>query len=215
MNVGVLGTGDVGQALGRGFIALGHAVTLGGREADNPKARAWAESQGPQASSGTFADAARFGEWVVLATLGTAVDDVLKAATPEALRGKIVIDTTNPLDFSQGFPPRLFVGTTDSLGERVQRALPESKVVKAFNIIGNAHMFRPDFPGGPPDMLIGGNDDGAKREVSMLLRDFGWSVVDLGGIEASRALEPMCIAWVLYGARTNSWNHAFKLLRRA
>ena len=214
MNVGVLGTGDVGKALGRGFIALGHSVKLGGREAGNPNARAWAESHGAKASAGTFADAARFGEWVVLATLGTAVDDVLRAAGKDALRGKIVIDTTNPLDFSQGFPPRLFVGQTDSLGERVQRALPDCKVVKAFNIVGNAHMFRPQFPGGPPDMLIGGNDDEAKQKVTALLKDFGWSVIDLGGIESSRVLEPICLAWVLCGARANTWNHAFKLLRK-
>ena len=214
MNVGVLGTGDVGQALGRGFVALGHTVKLGGRDRTNPKAQAWAESQGPKASSGTFEDAARFGEWVVLATLGTAVDDVLRAAGKDALRGKIVIDTTNPLDSSQGFPPRLFVGHIDSLGERVQRALPESKVVKAFNIVGNPHMFRPDFPGGPPDMLIAGNDPEAKQKVAALLKDFGWPATDLGGIEASRVLEPMCVAWVLYGARTNTWNHAFKLLKK-
>jgi predicted dinucleotide-binding enzyme len=214
MKVGVLGTGDVGQALGRGFIALGHDAMLGGRDAANPKSRAWAQSQGARASTGTFAETARFGELVVLAVLGTAMDEVLRAAGAETMRGKVVIDTTNPLDFSQGMPPRLFVGHTDSLGERVQRALPQARVVKAFNIVGNAHMFRPEFPGGPPDMLIGGNDEDAKRQVGTVLRDFGWNVIDLGGIEVSRALEPMCIVWVLYGARTGSWNHAFKLLKK-
>ena len=102
----------------------------------------------------------------------------------------------------------------DSAGEQVQRLLPGTKVVKAFNIVGNAHMFRPSFPGGPPDMLIAGNDAGAKEKVGGILKDFGWAVVDLGGIEISRYLEPMCIVWVLYGAKTGGWNHAFKMLRK-
>jgi len=92
--------------------------------------------------------------------------------------------------------------------------LPGAEVVKAFNTVGSAHMFRPTFPGGPPDMFICGNSDGAKKKVAGILEQFGWGVIDLGGIQASRYLEPMCMAWVLYGARTNTWNHAFKLLRK-
>jgi predicted dinucleotide-binding enzyme len=214
MKVGILGTGDVGKALGAAFIALGHEVKMGAREATNDKALAFVKEQGARASAGTFAEAARSGEIVVLATLGMANARVLDAVGPEVVRGKVVIDATNPLDFSGGGPPRLGIAGQDSGGEQVQRLLPGAKVVKAFNIVGNAHMFRPDFPGGPPDMFICGNDEGAKKKVVELLTAFGWNSIDLGGIEVSRYLEAMCMVWVLHGVRTGSWNHAFKLLRK-
>jgi hypothetical protein len=213
MKVGILGSGDVGRALGRGFLALGHEVKMGAREAGNEKAASWAREGGPKASAGTFADAAKFGEIAVLATLGVANESALKAAGPENFRGKVVIDATNPLDFS-GPSPKLAVGHTDSGGERVQRLLPDALVVKAFNTVGNAHMFRPQFPDGPPDMFFCGNDEGARRKVAEILKDFGWGTADLGGIESSRYLEPMCMAWVVYGSQAKSWNHAFKLLRK-
>ena len=126
----------------------------------------------------------------------------------------MVIDATNPLDFSGGMPPKLFVGHTDSLGERVQRWLPGAKVVKAFNTVGNAFFVHPDLPGGPPDMFIAGNDADAKQTVTGILKDFGWPTIDVGGIEGARLLEPLCILWVGYGIRTGTWNHAFKLLRK-
>ncbi len=214
MKIGILGTGDVGKALGNAFLKLGHEVKMGSREANNPKALEWAKGAGKGASSGTFADAAKFGEWLVLATLGSAAENVVKLAGLENLKGKLVIDTTNPLDFSKGMPPSMFVGTTDSLGERIQRAAPGAHVVKAFNTVGNAHMFKPDFPGGPPDMFICGDNEDAKKKMSALLKDFGWGVVDIGGISGSRWLEPMCLTWVLHGIKSNSWNHAFKLLRK-
>ena len=214
MRIAILGTGDVGKALGNAFIALGHEVKMGGRDARNEKALAWAKDNGAKASVGTFADAAGFGEIVVLATLGDANKKVLEAAGPESVRGKIVIDATNPLDHSGGLPPRLSVGHTDSGGEQVQRQLPGALVVKAFNTVGNPHMFRPSFPGGPPDMFICGNDEAAKKKVGALLGEFGWGVVDIGGIEGSRYLEAMCMVWVLHGARSGTWNHAFKLLRK-
>lgn len=213
MKVGILGTGDVGKALGKGFVTLGHDVKMGAREATNEKALAWAREMGAKASVGTFADAASFGEVVVLATLGVANESALKLAGLEKLRGKIVIDATNPLDFSAGMPPKLAVSGNDSAGERVQRLLPEAQVVKAFNIVGNPFMFRPNFPGGPPDMFICGNSDEAKKKVSSILSDFGWGVVDIGGIEGARYLEAMCMVWVLAAVRTNNWNQAFKLLR--
>ena len=213
MRIGILGTGDVGKALGNAFIALGHDVKMGSREAGNEKAKAWVAEAGAKASAGTFADAAEYGELVVLACLGAAVEAVLRAAGPDRLRGKIVIDTTNPLDMSAGLP-RLSVGHTDSGGEQVQRMLPGAHVVKAFNTVGNPLMFRPDLPGGPPDMFICGDDEGAKKKVTALLDDFGWGVIDIGGIEGSRHLEPMCIVWVAHGARSGTWNHAFKLLRK-
>ena len=214
MRVGILGTGDVGKALGNGFVTLGHDVKMGSREAKNEKALGWARELGGKASVGTFADAASFGDIVVLATLGVANQSALKMAGPETLRGKIVIDTTNPLDFSAGMPPKLAVSGNDSGGERVQRLLPDAHVVKAFNTVGNAFMFRPSFPGGPPDMFFCGNNDDAKQKVVAILRDFGWGIVDVGGIESSRYLEAMCMVWVLSGIHTNSWTHAFKLLKK-
>ncbi|HTK30899.1 MAG TPA: NAD(P)-binding domain-containing protein [Candidatus Saccharimonadaceae bacterium] len=214
MKIGILGTGDVGRALGTGFVTLGHDVKLGGREAGNAKAAAWAKSAGTRASTGTFADAAAFGELLVLATLGEKNEEAIRAAGVANFKGKIVIDATNPLDHSQGTPPVLLYGPRDSGGEQVQRLLPEARVVKAFNTVGNAFMFKPDFPGGPPDMFIAGNDTDAKRQVTKLLGDFGWNVDDLGGIASSRYLEAMCMAWVMYGATNGSWNHAFKLLKK-
>jgi predicted dinucleotide-binding enzyme len=214
MRVGILGTGDVGKALGKGFVTLGDDVKMGSREAKNEKALAWAREMGAKASVGTFAEAAAFGEIVVLATLGVANESALKLAGPENLRGKVVIDTTNPLDFTAGVPPKLAVTGNDSGGERVQRLLLDAHVVKAFNTVGNAFMFRPSFPGGPPDMFFCGNNDDAKQKVVAILRDFGWGIVDVGGIESSRYLEAMCMVWVLSGIHTNSWTHAFKLLKK-
>jgi len=216
MKIGILGTGDVGRALGEAFLTLDHEVKMGSRDAGNEKAVAWAKEMGPGASTGTFADAASFGELIVLATLGVANEAALRMAGPEKLRGKIVIDTTNPLDFSKGVPPTLAVSGNDSAGERVQRLLPDAHVVKAFNTVGNAHMFRPEFPGGPPDMFICGNDAEAKEKVADILEDFGWGVVDVGGIESSRYLEAMCLVWVIFAFSTTppTWNHAFKMLRK-
>jgi predicted dinucleotide-binding enzyme len=214
MNVGILGTGDVGRALGRGFVALGHVVKMGARDARNEKALAWARETGTNASAGSFAEAASFGESVILATLGVANESAIRMAGLEHFRGKVLIDTTNPLDFSGGMPPKLAVSGDDSAGECVQRLVPDAYVVKAFNTVGHAFMFRPDFPGGPPDMFICGNHDAAKRKVAGILKDFGWGVVDVGGIECSRYLEAMCMVWVLSAMRANNWNQAFKLLRR-
>lgn len=214
MKVGMLGTGDVGRALGNGFIGLGHDVKMGSREANNEKATEWAAKAGLRASSGTFADAAAFGEMIVISTLWTATENVIRLAGPKNFAGKVVIDTTNPLDFSQGMPPRLSIGHTDSAGEQVQRWLPDARVVKCFNIVGNAHMVKPQFPGGPPDMFFCGNDPEAKQVVAKICADFGWPTIDIGGIEGARLLEPMCILWVVYGMKAGSWNHAFKLLRK-
>lgn len=211
VRVGVLGSGDVGRVLAAGFIGLGHEVKIGSR--DPQKLQTWADAAGKAASTGTFEETARFGDILVLATLGTATEDVIRSAGIANFDSKVVIDATNPLDFSAGMPPRLFVGHDDSLGEHVQRLVPNARVVKAFNTVGNAHMINPRFAGGPPDMFLCGNDDDAKKIVSQICEHFGWGVVDIGGIEGSRLLEPMCLLWVLYGARTGTWNHAFKLLR--
>ena len=215
MKVGVLGTGDVGRSLGRGFITLGHEVKIGARTANHEKALEWVGAMGKNASQGTFAEAARFGQIVVFATLGVVPPEVVKAASAKALAGKVVIDATNPLDFSKGFPPDLALKGDDSGGETLQRAAPEAKVVKAFNIVSNALMFRPELPGGPPDMYIAGNDATAKTTVTKILNDFGWPrVVDLGGITGARWLEAMAISWTIIGAKTGNWNQAFKMLQR-
>ena len=213
MKVGILGTGVVGQALAKGFLTLGHEVKLGSRTAGNDRALAWAKEMGPKASAGTFADAASFGEIAVLATLGMAAESALRSAGTKKLSGKIVIDATNPLDEGPA-GPKLAITGDDSAGERVQRLLPDAHVVKAFNTVGHAHMFKPKFPGGPPDMFICGNDEAAKTKVTALLAEFGWGTVDVGGIESSRHLEAMCMVWVNHDIRTNTWNHAFKLLRK-
>jgi predicted dinucleotide-binding enzyme len=213
MKIGILGSGDVGQALGIGLTALGHDVKMGSRNAANPKVKAWVAQAGTHASGGTFADAATFGDVVIVATLWTGTENALKLAGAANLKGKVVIDATNPLDFSKGMPPSLALGYNNSGGEQVQHWLPGAKVVKCFNIVGSAHMVNPKFPGGPPDMFIAGNDAGAKQTVTDLCKAFGWPVMDIGGIEGARILEPLCILWVIYGAKTNSWNHAFKMLR--
>ncbi|MDB4951566.1 MAG: putative oxidoreductase, coenzyme F420-dependent [Gemmatimonadetes bacterium] len=212
MNIGILGSGDVGQTLGLGLAAAGHEVVLGTRDPAGDKAQAWAARAGGRGRAGTFAEAAAFGEVVVLATLWSGTENALRLAGAENLAGKVVMDATNPLDFSQG-APRLALGHTDSGGEQVQRWVPSARVVKAFNTVGSPHMVNPDFPGGPPDMLIAGDHDAAKATVSRLAGDLGWPTVDLGGIDGARFLEPLAMAWVVYGFRTGTWNHAFKLLR--
>ncbi|MCA8910062.1 MAG: NAD(P)-binding domain-containing protein [Planctomycetes bacterium] len=213
MKVGILGTGDVGRALGNGFIALGHEVMMGSRTAGGEKAKAWVNEAGDKAGEGTFEDATKFGEIVVLATLGSATEAVIAQVGADNFNGKLVLDAANPLDFSTGAPQLAIVGH-DSLGERVQKAVPGAHVVKCFNTVGNPLMFKPELPGGPPTMFIAGNDDGAKAKTTELLKDFGWETADIGGIDGSRYLEAMCLAWVRYGVKTGGWMHAFKLLKK-
>ena len=210
VRIGILGSGDVGRALATGFTALGHDVKVGSRTPQ--KLAEWVAAAGEHASAGTFEEAARFGDILIIATLGTATADAIRMAGVANFDGKVVIDTTNPLDFSKGMPPSLSVGHTDSLGEQIQRLLPAAQVVKAFNTVGNTLMVNPKLPGGPPDMFICGNDEAAKKIVSQICEHFGWGVIDIGGIEGSRHLEPMCLVWVLHGAKTGTWSHAFKML---
>jgi 8-hydroxy-5-deazaflavin:NADPH oxidoreductase len=214
MKIGILGTGDVGRTLAGGFAALGHEVRVGTRDPSSDKAKALAAKLGPNVSLVTFAEAATFAEVGVLATAWSGTESAIKLAGPGHLYGKVVIDATNPLVIVPGGPPALVLGHTDSGGEQVQRWLPAARVVKAFNMVGSAHMVKPQFPGGPPDMFICGNDAAAKRTVTELLKELGWPALDIGGIEGARLLEPLCILWVIYGVRTNAWNHAFKMLRK-
>ena len=211
--VGVLGSGEVGRRLAAGFASRGHDVMIGSRDPRKPELREWLSGEGAGIEAGTFAEAATHGELLVLAVLGNAAEEAIADAGPENFSGKVVIDTMNPLDFSAGFPPELSIAGADSLGERVQRALPDAKVVKAFNIIGNPYFVDPTFGEGKPTMLIAGDDEDAKRTVADVLADFGWpDPVDIGGIAGSRELEAICIAWVKIGGTRGAWDHGFKLL---
>jgi 8-hydroxy-5-deazaflavin:NADPH oxidoreductase len=211
--VGVLGTGEVGRRLAAGFNSRGHEVVIGSRDPDKSDLREWLSNDGAGVQAAAFREAAEHGELVVLAVLGDAAQDVIGQADPKNFGGKVVIDAMNPLDFSGGFPPKLSISGEDSLGERVQRALPDAKVVKAFNTIGNQYFVDPEFSEGRPTMLIAGDDEGAKALVLDVLADFGWlDTFDIGGIEGSRELEAICIAWVKIGGARGSWDHGFKLL---
>src|SRR5437016_1604000 len=181
MRVGVLGSADVGQALGRGFASRGHDVKLGSRSPKSEALTTWLKQVKGKASTGTFGEAARHGETIVIATRGSAFDEVARLAGPKNFAGKVVIDVQNALEFSGGPNPGLFVGLNDSLAERVQRALPDAKVVKAFNTVPNTQMVDPKFVGGVPDMLIAGNDAAAKKKVVGILKEFGWpGAIDAG-----------------------------------
>jgi hypothetical protein len=213
--IGILGTGDVGRVLGSGFAALGHDVKLGSRDAQNPKAVEWAAAAGAHASAGTFADAASFGEVILLALNWNGAKNAIELAGPDNFAGKVVIDAINPLDFSKGAPPTLSVGTTDSAGEQIQRMLPKARVVKCFNIVGNPHMVNPSFPGRKPDMFICGDDEEAKKTVTELCTELGWpGTIDIGGILCARYLEPMAMVWISYFFKTKNGDHALALLRK-
>lgn len=195
MKIGILGTGMVGQALGTGFVAAGHAVMLGAREAANPRAAEWAQTHAAQ--HGNFADAARFGELLVNATAGRHSVEALQLAGERNLQGKILIDVANPLDFSQGMPPTLTICNTESLGERIQAHFPSVKVVKALNTVNCELMLQPGKLSGEHDLFICGDDTQAKERVTELLRSFGWQHVhDLGGIANARGTEMLLALWI-------------------
>jgi 8-hydroxy-5-deazaflavin:NADPH oxidoreductase len=196
VRIGVLGTGMVGQTVATKLVELGHEVTMGARSAGNEKAAAWAAGAGESASEGSFADAAAHGELVMNCTAGGASLEALSAAGEEELRGKVLIDVANPLDFSHGMPPTLTVCNDDSLGEQIQRAFPDTRVVKALNTIAAPVMVDPIER---TNLFICGDDDGAKGEVVQLLGGFGWpaeSVIDLGGIEQARGTEMYLALWI-------------------
>ncbi len=211
MKIGIIGSGDVARALGGGFVKYGHEVMLGTRDAG--KLAAWAKGHAP-ARVGSFAEAAAFGELVVLAVKGTVASDALRAAGTANLAGKVVIDATNPIAESAPVNGVLNYFTTfgESLFERLQREFPEARLVKAFNSVGAACMVDPQFAGGKPTMFICGRDAAAKQTVTRILDQFGWETADMGEVEAARAIEPLCILWCIPGFRQNDWVHAFKLL---
>jgi predicted dinucleotide-binding enzyme len=212
MKIGILGSGAVAKTLGAGFLKHGHAVALGTR--DPAKLAEW-KALNPQASVGSFAEAAAFGEVLVLALKGSAAAEACRLADPANLAGKPVLDTSNPI--VAGGPDKgvlkFFTTLEDSLMERLQKEFPEARFVKAWNSVGAPRMIDPDFGGVKPTMFICGNEEAAKRTAAELLDQVGWEVEDLGGVEAARAIEPLCILWCIPGFRENRWTHAFKLLR--
>ncbi len=214
MKIGVLGSGDVGRSLASGFAAKGFDVMIGTRDPKKKELASWLMEADGHGAVGTFAEAAAHGDLLVLATKGDAAESVLDQVGGRRLKGKILIDATNPLDFSKGMPPGLLVGTTDSLGERVQKKAPGAKVVKCFNIVNHAMMTNPKTSAGVPDMIICGDDKAAKREVAKLLKKFGWGdPIDVGGIDGARWLEAWVPLWVRIAQGLGSWDVALKILR--
>jgi len=215
MRFGVLGTGMVGDAIATKLASLGHEVKMGARDAKNEKAAAWVGKAGAKASQGTFADAATFGEVLFNCTSGMASLEVLKSAGEANLAGKVLIDVSNPLDFSKGMPPTLSVSNTDSLGEQIQRAFPKTHVVKTLNTLNAQLMVEPkSLAGGDHDLFISGNDAGSKGKVKELLQTFGWKTIhDLGDITTARGTESILPIWIrLWGALGDA-NFNFKIVR--
>lgn len=212
MKVGILGSGDVAKVLSGGFVKHGHEVMLGTR--DGAKLAEW-QRQNSRVRIGGFGDAAKFCELAVLAVKGSAALDAMRLAGAQALAGKVVVDACNPIADA---PPvngvlRFFTNLDESLMERLQKAFPDARLVKAFNSVGNARMVNPDFGGTRPTMFICGNDAAAKQAVARVLDQFGWEGEDMGGVEAARAIEPLCMLWCIPGFLRNQWTHAFKLLK--
>ncbi|WP_437635935.1 NADPH-dependent F420 reductase [Sorangium sp. So ce854] len=212
--IAVLGSGIVGQTLADGFLKHGYSVMRATRQPS--KLASWISDAGPKATVGTFAEAAQFGELVVLAVKGTAAEQAVDLAGPQALAGKTVIDATNPIADE---PPvhgvlKFFTGPNESLMERLARRAPDASFVKAFSCVGSVWMVNPDFGDVRPTMFICGDSAAAKKQVEHILDTFGWETEDMGSVEAARAIEPLCMLWCIPGMLHNRWTHAFKLLKR-
>lgn len=213
MNIAVIGSGEVGTALSNGFLKYGYHVMRGSR--DPKKLSEWKQKSGENALIGTFEEAARYGEIVVLAVKGSAVISAIELCGLINLKDKTIIDVTNPIDNE---PPtngvlKYFTDINGSLMERSQYFAPEAYFVKAFNSVGNALMVNPKFSEGKPTMFICGRDHKSKNTVREILDQFGWEAEDMGDVEAARAIEPLCMLWCIPGFIRNEWNHAFKLLK--
>lgn len=209
--IGVLGSGQVAQTLAAGFLKHGYEVMIGSR--DTGKLADW-KAKNPKGILGSFEETAKFGDTLVLSVKGTGAELIIKSLAP-LLAGKIVIDTCNPI--AEAAPAngvlKFFTSLDDSLMERLQRAAPAAKLVKAFSSTGNPFMVNPNFPGGRPTMFICGNDEAAKKEVTQILDQFGWDAEDCGKAEGARAIEPLSILWCIPGFLRNEWKHAFKLMK--
>lgn len=212
MKIGVLGSGTVAQTLAGGFLKHGYEVMVGTRDA--AKLAEW-RGKNPKAHVGSFSETAAFGEALILAVKGTVAADVLRAAGSKNLNGKLVIDACNPIADE---PPKkgvlkFFTTLDESLIERLQVEFPDARLVKAFNSVGAPRMVNPEYKAGRPTMFICGDDPHAKATATRILDEFGWETADMGGVEAARAIEPLCMLWCIPGFLHNQWTHAFKLLR--
>ncbi len=211
--VGILGSGQVAKALASGFVRHGYEVMLGTR--DVTKLAEWQTTAGNQVRVGSFEEAAKFGDLIVLAVLGRAAQEVIHMAGIAHLDGKTIIDTTNPI---AEVPPedgvlKYFTGPDESLMEQLQDRYPAMHFVKAFNSVGNAYMVDPQFKEGRPTMFICGNNADAKQEVKGILYKFGWEPEDMGKAAAARPIEQLCVLWCLPGFLNNQWGHAVKLIK--
>ena len=199
MRIGLLGTGIVGTTVGSRLVELGHEVTMGSRTPDNVSALTWARGAGPRAHAGTFAEAASFGELVINATGGLVSIEALRAAGAESLAGKVLLDLSNPLDFSDGFPPAVVQDGGRSVGEQIQEVFPDARVVKTLNTMNCDVMVHPRSLSAPHSVFVAGDDSEAKAIAAALLQEFGWQdgeIVDAGGIQASRGLELYLPLWL-------------------
>ncbi|MFM9911638.1 MAG: NADPH-dependent F420 reductase [Chitinophagaceae bacterium] len=214
MKIGIIGSGQVGQVLAKAFIAEGHVVTLGTRNHLKVEVVKF-KNENNAVAIANFADTAKFGELIVLATNGEATLEIVKGIDASNFKNKIIIDATNPIAKTAPVNGVLqfFTGPNESLMEKIQQLLSEARLVKAFNSVGSGLMYKPVFKGGPPTMFIAGNDENAKDTVRDILTHFGWETEDMGKAEAARAIEPLCILWCLPGFTKNQWSHAFKLLK--
>jgi 8-hydroxy-5-deazaflavin:NADPH oxidoreductase len=210
-SIGVLGSGDVGRSLAKGFKETGHEVMIGTRDQRKPE---FDRMRDLGISIGSFRDTAKASDTLVIATNWMGTRAMLSLAGEENFSGKLVIDVTNPLDFSQGGPPRPAVNFPDSAGKLIQSWIPDAKVIKAFNIISNSRMYKPQFVEGTPVMVISGDDKDAKAAVKELLNQFGWQdVADVGPIDNAYLQEGLAMLWIIYGFTTNRWTHGFALLK--
>jgi 8-hydroxy-5-deazaflavin:NADPH oxidoreductase len=215
MRIAVLGTGMVGRTIATALVRAGHSVRMGSRTSTNPRALEWSDATGAGASHGTFAEAVQFGELVFNCTAGVASLAALRLAGEEGLRGKVLIDVANPLDFSRGMPPSLSVCNTDSLGEQIQRAFPDLRVVKALNTMNCLVMVDPARVPGRHHVFVSGNDPQAKAQVAELLSQaFGWpedAVIDLGDISTARGTEMLLPVWVRLWAALGTGDFNFQI----
>ena len=214
--IGIFGTGMVGRTIGAKLIKLGYEVKMGSRTSTNSNAAEWVSANGPKASNGTFSAAAEFGEIIFNCTKGEIALEVMNLAGIQHLKGKIIIDISNPLDFSKGMPPSLIpkYSNTNSLAEEIQKLIPEAKIVKTLNIVNCDVMVDAGRSGGDPTMFMSGNDAGAKTETRKILNQFGWNdIIDLGDISTARGTEMLLPIWLRIWIATGNGHFAFKIVR--
>ena len=215
MKIGIVGSGPVGRVLATAFLKENNEVMLGTRDVSKDEVVKWGE-ENPKGKAGLFSETASFGDVLVLAVAGAVAEEALQQSGAENLKGKVVIDATNPIahEGPTNGVLKFFTSLDESLMERLQKAFPDARFVKAFNSVGNTQMYKPQYKEGRPTMFICGNDSGAKHTVTDVLNSFGWETADMGTVEAARAIEPLCILWCIPGFLQNQWTHAFKLLKQ-